>query len=76
MTNHSKPITKEIRNEILTRTLFASSRQEVTRSIFETIVDAGIDWRTVSVDDVKPILVDALRAFSGKTVWIDEPIVV
>lgn len=76
MTRPNKPITKEIRYEILTRTLFASSRQEVTRSIFETIVEAGVDWRTVSVDDVKPILVDALRAFSGKTVWIDERVVI
>ena len=74
MSRRTNSITKELRNEILIRSLFASTKQEVTRSIYETIVDAGVDWRSVSVDDVKPILVDALRVFSGRTVFFGESI--
>jgi len=74
MSRRTNSITKELRNEILIRSLFASSKQEVTRSIFETIADAGVDWRSVSVDEVKPVLVDALRVFSGKTVCFGESI--
>ena len=74
MSPRTNSITKELRNEILIKSLFASTKQEVTRSIYEAIVDAGLDWRSVSVEEVKPILVDALRVFSGKTVCFGESI--
>jgi hypothetical protein len=76
MLRHSKLITAEIRNEILTRALFAASSDEVTRSIFDVIVEAGVDWRAVSVEEVKPILVDAIRAYSGRTVDFGQAIAV
>jgi hypothetical protein len=76
MLPHSNLITAEIRNKILTRALFTASSDEVTRSIFDVIVEAGIDWRAVSVEEVKPILVDAIRVFLGRTVDFGEPVAV
>lgn len=69
-------ISDEIRKDILARSLFAASEEEVTGSIFDAIVDAGIDWRRVSVEDVKPVLMDALRAFTGRTFRFGEPLTI
>lgn len=67
MTTQKKLITEEIRNEILARSLTAASSDEVTQSILDVILDAGIDWRAVSVEEVKPVLTDALRAYSRRS---------
>ena len=62
MNRHRDVISEEIRDDILARSLQASSKNDIPRAIFGAIVDGGLDWRAVSPDDVKPVLVEALRA--------------
>jgi len=76
MSSRNNLISEEIRKDILARSLFAASKKEVTQAIFEAIVEAGIDWRTVSVEDVKPVLADALRAFLGRPFCFEEPLAI
>ena len=74
MNRRREAITGKIRDEILARSANASSRDEITRAIFDAIVEVGVDWKTVSPDDVKPVLVEAVRAASGKQVRRAHPI--
>ena len=74
MPGRHKIITKEIRSEMLAKASIASSSDEVARAIFDAIVEAGVDWRTVPVDEVKSILVAVIRASRGATVRCGEPI--
>ena len=74
MPGRQEIITKEIRGEMLAKASIASSSDEVTRSIFDAIVEAGVDWRTVPVDEVKSVLVAVIRASKGTTVRCGEPI--
>ena len=85
MNRRREAITGKIRDEILARSANASSRDEITRAIFDAIVEItraifdaivedGVDWKTVSPDDVKPVLVEAVRAASGKQVRRAHPI--
>jgi hypothetical protein len=74
MPGRQNTITKEIRREMLAKASIASSRDEVMRAIFDAIVEAGVDWRTVPVDEVKSVLVAVLRASKGRTVRCGEPI--
>ena len=58
-------ITEEIRDDIRFRSLLASSRDDITRAIFDALVEAGADWRTVPLDEVKGVLIEAIRASEG-----------
>lgn len=61
-------ITNEIRNDILSRSSMATSRDHITKAILDALGKAGVDWRTVPLDEVKVVLVEALRAFKGRLV--------
>ncbi len=74
MNRRREAITGKIRDEILARSANASSRDEITRAIFDAIVEVGVNWRTVSPDDVKPVLVEAVRAASGRQFRRTHPI--
>ncbi len=74
MNRRREAITGKIRDEILARSANAASRSDITRAIFDAIVEVGVNWRTVSPDDVKPVLVEAVRAASGKQVRRAHPI--
>ena len=58
-------ITEEIRDDILFRSSLASSRDDITMAIFDALVEAGVDWRTVPLDEVKGVLIEAIRASEG-----------
>ena len=58
-------ITEEIRGDILFRSSLASSRDDITRVIFDALVEAGVDWRTVPLDEVKGVLIESIRASRG-----------
>ena len=59
-------ISEKIRDEILVRSSSASSIDDITSAIFDAITESGVDWKVVSPDDVKPVLVDAIRASRGQ----------
>ncbi len=52
-------LTEKIKSDIVSR---AALGEEITTAIFDSIVDADIDWRNVHADDVKPVLIEAIRA--------------
>ena len=68
MFRHPQVITEEIRDDILFRSSLASSRDDITRAIFHALVKAGVDWRTVPLDEIKGVLVEANRVFEGRMV--------
>ena len=59
-------ITDEIRDDILFRSSMATSRDHITRAIFDALVKAGVDWRTVPLDEVKVVLLEASRGFKRR----------
>ena len=58
-------ISDSVRNEIMLRASLAFSDSEVKEAIFDGLVAAGIDWRSVPLDEIKSILVDAVLASRG-----------
>ncbi len=57
--------TDHITANILSR---ASSGEDVGKAIFDSLVEANVDWQSVTSDDVKPVLVKAIRASrTGRT---------
>ncbi len=44
----------------------ATSRDHITKAILDALGKAGVDWRTVPLDEVKIVLAEALRAFKGR----------
>lgn len=63
-------ITEQITAEIIER---ASAGDEPTTAIFDTLVLADIDWRSITSDEVKPVLVKAIRAFRTARVNASKP---
>ena len=76
MSNEQHILSEDIREEILARSSSASSNGEVARVICDSIIEAGIDWRAVPVDEVKAVLVDAIRASRREATLSFEPLVV
>lgn len=67
-------ITKEIRTDILHRAAGAATHQEVGRVIGDAILEAGVDWKTVSACEVKSMLVEAIRASHAKPTCCPDPL--
>ena len=61
-------ITDQVRDDILFRSSMATSRDHITKDIFDVLVEAGVDWSTIPLDEVKVVLVEAIRAFKGRMV--------
>lgn len=76
MSREKQIISEEIREEILIRSLSANSNREVANVVVDSIVAAGVDWRSLQLDDVKAVLVDGIRASKGEEVLSFKPLVV
>ena len=61
-------INTNIRNEVRQRAVYANSEKEMGGIIFAALRDNDLDWREVGNDNVKQLLVDAIRAFRGTQV--------
>ena len=58
----SANISDEVRQQIRCRAAELASERDVPQTIFQTLLDAQIDPATVSLDQYKSILVDAVRS--------------
>lgn len=58
-------ISDSVRADIVLRASLAFNDREIREAIFDGLVAAGIDWRTVPLGEVKEVLVDAVLASRG-----------
>jgi len=56
-------ITTNIRDEVRQRAVAATSERQMGGIIYQTLVAHDLDWRQVGNENVKLLLVDALRAY-------------
>lgn len=68
--NGPNVITEKIRDDILRRSSMASSRGGITTAIFDALVEAAVDWRTVPLHEIKSVLVEASRAFGARGTFV------
>lgn len=61
MVSKATSITPRIRDEILFKVGSASSKTERLDAIFQTLVEANVDWKKVSLEDMKNLLVATER---------------
>ena len=58
-------INSNIRQEVKQRAAYAGSEKEIGGIIYATLRANNLDWREVGNDNVKLLLVDAIRAYRG-----------
>ena len=63
MTAIYAPIDKRVRSQILHRARQAASLDCMPDIIYDAIVAFNVDYRSVELDEIKSVLVDAVRAF-------------
>ena len=68
-----RQITQEIRADVLSRTSMTSSREEISRVIYDALVKANVDWKSVPRWEIKDVLLEALRAFKRRTLCVTDP---
>ncbi|MCA9268867.1 MAG: hypothetical protein KDA41_10375 [Planctomycetales bacterium] len=56
-------ITQHVRESVARRAQTADSEKELGNIIFACLSDNGISWKSAGNEDVKQLLVDAVRAF-------------
>ena len=63
MTAIYAPIDKRVRSQILHRARQAASLDCMPDIIYDAIVAFNVDYRSVELDEIKSVLVDAVRAY-------------
>jgi len=56
-------ITDRIRFDIQRRVQFVSSKSEIGGAIFDALTSSNINWRDITGEEAKLLLVDAMRHF-------------
>jgi hypothetical protein len=59
-------ISREVRSRILDQSSAAASRREVAEGIFDVLLNASVDPFSVSLEEYKVLLVDAIRAAEAR----------
>ena len=73
MNSNRAVITDQIVDEVRARSRLVSSRRELSKAIFESLRDANVDGRSVALEDVKSLLVDAVRALQqGEALEVEQ----
>ena len=65
--NQDSLITNEIRDELRERASQLDSGGDISKTIFHTLTDRGLDVRRISLDEMKNLVVVAVRAFQAST---------
>lgn len=63
-------ITEQITADILAR---STAGEDPIVAIFDSLTLANVNWRSITSDEVKPILVQAIRASRGARVNASKP---
>ena len=61
MVSKATTITPRIRDDILSKVGSATSKTERLDAIFQTLVEANVDWKKVSLEDMKSLMVATER---------------
>ncbi len=56
-------VSNHIRERVRTRALTAASEKELGGIIYKALTEDGLDWREISSESVKQLLVDAVHAY-------------
>jgi hypothetical protein len=59
-------ITEQIRTDVLCRVLELSSERQIPDAMINALLAARLDWREVTLDEMKSLLVDAIRVWRSK----------
>ena len=62
MNVHGTTISEEIRRQVRSRAVQLATEKDAAQAIFNTLADHGIDFSSVSLEQYKSMLVDAVRA--------------